>query len=76
MARSFLHAALSNDVKGGELLAPGGFGGMRSAPVRKDISQLGLDTGMAKKLWLEAEKLTKTSFVLFRELDFYISPQL
>ncbi|MGN8071003.1 SDR family NAD(P)-dependent oxidoreductase [Mucilaginibacter sp. 22184] len=61
-ARSFVHAALSADVKGGQLWAPGGFGGLRGAPVIKTIFPLALDRDVTAKVWSAAEKVTNMPF--------------
>jgi NAD(P)-dependent dehydrogenase (short-subunit alcohol dehydrogenase family) len=62
-ARSVLRAATCPDLIGGELIAPGGFLGMRGWPVVKTVEESGMDAVTAKRLWAASEELTGIRFL-------------
>jgi len=61
-ARSILRAATDPDIRGGELIAPGGCLGMRGAPVVKQRSLESQDRDAAVRLWKESEERTGVSY--------------
>lgn len=61
-ARPIIHAALSPDIKGGQLFGPRGLFEMKGAPGLCDFASYVQDVEVATQLWGAAENLTKVHF--------------
>jgi len=62
-ARSILRAATDPRLAGGELIAPGGFLGMRGQPVVNAVAEKGMDPKTGARLWEASEELTGVRFL-------------
>jgi NAD(P)-dependent dehydrogenase (short-subunit alcohol dehydrogenase family) len=63
-AKSILHAALADDVKGGEYFGPQGIAEWTGKPGRAKITPLANDESTALRLWEVSEKLTGQKFTI------------
>ena len=61
-ARSLVHAAVADDVRGGDLWAPGGFAGMRGKPVAKKLPAPATNAALRAELWDASVALTGADF--------------
>lgn len=57
-AKPTLYAALGNDIQGGDYIGPDGWQEWKGEPVKVKGTKLSDDKEVAKRLWVESEKLT------------------
>jgi len=62
-ARPEIHAASSEDVRGGDLIGPSGFMELRGAPGKVKPSSRAQDAAAARRLWAVSEQLTGVSYL-------------
>jgi len=58
-----LRAATAPDVQGGDYYGPGGFMGMRGAPVKVQSHERSHDQAVAGRLWQVSEEMTDTHYL-------------
>lgn len=61
-SRPIVRAATAPDAEGGALWAPGGFGGMRGAPVRQALMRHAADRSLGERIWTASLRLTGATF--------------
>jgi len=64
-----LYAGTSADIRGGELVAPGGFAGMRGYPTIDTHAQKEYDRSLALRLWDASVAMTGVEFAALRSLQ-------
>jgi NAD(P)-dependent dehydrogenase (short-subunit alcohol dehydrogenase family) len=62
-AKPTLYAALGNDIQGGDYIGPDGWQEWKGEPVKVKATKLSDDKEVAKRLWVESEKLTGCKFL-------------
>lgn len=62
-AKPTLYAALGNDIQGGDYIGPDGWQEWKGEPVKVKGTKLSDDKEVAKRLWVESEKLTGCKFL-------------
>ncbi|WP_406207761.1 oxidoreductase [Kitasatospora sp. NBC_01560] len=59
-----LYAATAPDAAGGEFLGPAGYGELRGAPARVELSPAAADPATGRRLWELSERLTDVRYAL------------
>lgn len=62
-ARSIVHAALAEDVRGGDYFGPGGLLEIAGNPAKAKLNPKTKNTGNAKRLWALSEELTGVRYL-------------
>ncbi len=61
-AKPTLYAALGTDIQGGDYIGPDGWKEWKGEPVKVQGTERSKNTGIAKRLWLASENLTKFKY--------------